>query len=76
MKNTTASEKIFQKAIADKAMVFCFERVGRVSRALRARRLSTRSKGWSIQKTPTRMSGRDYKGWVGAGARGILPPLP
>ena len=29
MKNTTASEKIFQKAIADKAMVFCFGRVGR-----------------------------------------------
>ena len=35
MKNTTASEKIFQKAIADKAMVFCFGRVGGVSRALR-----------------------------------------
>lgn len=22
------------------------------------------------------LSGRDYKGWVGAGARGILPPHP
>ena len=22
------------------------------------------------------LSGRDYKGWVGAGARGIPPPLP
>lgn len=31
MKNTTASEKIFQKAIADKAMVFCFGRVGKIS---------------------------------------------
>ena len=30
-KKTTASEKIFQKAIADKAMVFCFGRVGEAS---------------------------------------------
>ena len=27
-------------------------------------------------KTPTRMSGRDYKGGTGALARGRLPPLP
>ena len=32
--------------------------------------------GWVIQKTPTHMSGRDYKGGVGAEARGRLSPLP
>ena len=32
--------------------------------------------GRVIQKTPTRMSGRDYKGGAGAVARGIPPPLP
>ena len=32
--------------------------------------------GWVILKTPTRMSGRDYKGGVGAVARGKPPPLP
>ena len=30
--------------------------------------------GRVIQKTPTRMSGRDYKGGAGAVARGIPPP--
>ena len=31
--------------------------------------------GRGIQKTPTRVSGRDYKGGAGAVARGRLPPF-
>lgn len=64
-------------------MAFCFGRVGGVSPGVTGAAyerplegVADDPTGVGIQKTPTLLSGRDYKGGVGAEARGRLSPHP